>query len=75
MFPTRVRALLSTQFRRQTAVPNSGGGGKFDLKTPAGKNNAIVAAGGVVAVVAATYYMGYWDEAKVKDTAASVKKD
>ncbi|KAJ7029240.1 hypothetical protein C8F04DRAFT_1265114 [Mycena alexandri] len=61
MFPTR------------TAAPSSGGGGRFDLKTPAGKNNAILAAGGVAAILGGTYYMGYWDTAKAKDTAASVK--
>ncbi|KAJ7826966.1 hypothetical protein B0H14DRAFT_3467292 [Mycena olivaceomarginata] len=80
MFPTRVRALFSTHLRRQTAVPpSSASGGKFDMKTPQGKNNALLAGGAVATVLGGMYYMGYWDTDKAKDkanhAAASVKKE
>ncbi|KAJ7108565.1 hypothetical protein C8R44DRAFT_884632 [Mycena epipterygia] len=65
MFPTRLR--------RQTAVPNNGG--RFNLSTPAGKNNVILASAAAVTLLGATYYMGYWDTEKAKETASSVKKD
>ncbi|KAJ7512785.1 hypothetical protein B0H11DRAFT_1898072 [Mycena galericulata] len=40
MFPTRARAMTPTRLRRQTTAPPPGGG-MFNLKTPAGKNNAV----------------------------------
>ncbi|KAJ7682952.1 hypothetical protein B0H17DRAFT_1333421 [Mycena rosella] len=76
MFPTRVRAIFSTHLRRQTAAPSpSSSGGRFNLSTPAGKNNAILAGGAAVTLLGATYYMGYWDTDKAKETASAVKKE
>ncbi|KAJ6595895.1 hypothetical protein DFH09DRAFT_1357763 [Mycena vulgaris] len=77
MLPTRARAIFPTHLRRQTATPNPGtsNGGRFNLSTPAGKNNAFLAGAAAVTLLGATYYMGYWDEDKAKATAASVKKE
>ncbi|KAJ7158248.1 hypothetical protein C8R43DRAFT_1124861 [Mycena crocata] len=73
MFPTRARALFSTQFRRQTTTPGSNGG-MFNLNTPAGKNNVFVATAAVVTLLGGSYYMGYWDTDKAKNE-VPVKKD
>ncbi|KAJ6470647.1 hypothetical protein C8R47DRAFT_1077665 [Mycena vitilis] len=59
MFPTRARAIFSSQLRRQTTVPR-GSGGSFDPKTPTGQNNMLLAAAAGVTVIGWSYYMGYW---------------
>ncbi|KAJ7666096.1 hypothetical protein DFH06DRAFT_1470310 [Mycena polygramma] len=82
MFPTRARALFSSQLRRQTAAPGAGssgtGGGKFDPKTPAGQNNMLLAAAAAVTLIGGSYYMGFWGvdvKDKAKDAASTVKRD
>ncbi|KAJ7740007.1 hypothetical protein DFH07DRAFT_965498 [Mycena maculata] len=72
MFPTRVRAMMPTYLRRQTAAPP---GGRFNLSTPAGKNNVLLATVAAVTLAGASYYMGFWGMDKVNEASTPAKKD
>ncbi|KAJ6558109.1 hypothetical protein B0H19DRAFT_1261658 [Mycena capillaripes] len=75
MFPTRARAMISTQLRRRTAPPEGTGGSAIPDK-PAWTNNNMVrasleyllAAGGAMTLFAA-YLVGFAAANKEKDTA------
>ncbi|KAJ6558107.1 hypothetical protein B0H19DRAFT_1376611 [Mycena capillaripes] len=79
MFPTRARAMFSSQLRRQTAAPG-GAGGRVNPNTSAGKNNNnMLMAVGAAVTLSAAYLIGFSaankDKGNAKGAATTIKNE